>query len=69
VFLFGKLADYAKTLTKGSHVMVQGLVRTREYDKGGVNQRILELRADTIAKLDRAERREPGEQHPDSDQL
>ena len=38
--------------------MVQGSLRSREYDKDGVSHRVSELRADTIAKLDRAERRE-----------
>jgi single-strand DNA-binding protein len=54
---FGKLAEYARTLTKGSHLMVQGTVRSREYERDGLKHRVFELRADTIAKLDRAERR------------
>jgi single-strand DNA-binding protein len=58
VVTFGRLAEYAKTLQKGSHVLMQGAVRSREYDKDGVRQRIVELRADTIAKLDRAVRRQ-----------
>jgi single-strand DNA-binding protein len=58
VVSFGKLAEYARTLGKGSHVMVQGPVRTREYERDGVTHRVFELRADTIAKLDRAERRQ-----------
>ena len=57
----GKWAEYARTVARGSHVMVQGSVRTREYDKDGVKQRVFELRAESIGKLDRAERREPGE--------
>lgn len=61
VVTFGKLADYARTLLKGTHVMVQGSLRSREYESDGVKHRIFELRADTIAKLDRAERREPQE--------
>ena len=65
VVLFGKLAEYGRTLAKGSHVMVQGSVRTREYDKDGLRHRVFELRADSIGKLDRAERREPGEPGPD----
>ena len=65
VVLFGKLAEYGRTLAKGSHVMVQGSVRTREYEKDGLRHRFFELRADSIGKLDRAERREPGE--PGSD--
>jgi len=54
---FGKLAEYARTLVKGSH-LVQGFLRSREYEKDGAKHRAFELRADTIAKLDRAERRE-----------
>jgi single-strand DNA-binding protein len=57
VVLFGALAEYARTFTKGSLVLVQGAVRSREYDKDGIKHRGFELRADTIGKLDRAERR------------
>jgi single-strand DNA-binding protein len=58
VVAFAKLADYAKTLPRGSHVLVQGSLRTREYDRDGVTHRIVELRADSIGKLDRAVRRD-----------
>jgi len=61
VVLFGALAEYARTLTKGSLVMVQGAVRTREYEKDGLKHRACELRADTIGKLDRAERQDARE--------
>src|SRR5438105_2384969 len=61
VVAFGKLAEYAKTLTKGTHVMVQGSLRSREYDKDGISHRVSELRADAIAKLDRAEHRQSDE--------
>ena len=53
---FGKLAEYTRTLTRG-YLMVQGAVRTREYEHNGMRQRITEVRADSIRKLDRAERR------------
>jgi hypothetical protein len=33
--------------------MVQGAVRSSEYDRDGVKHRVFELLADTIAKLDR----------------
>ena len=36
VVTFGKLAEYTRTLTKGSYVMVQGAVRTREYERDGI---------------------------------
>jgi hypothetical protein len=47
---------YLFSPTKGSYVMVQGAVRTREYERDGGKHRIVEVRADTIGKLDRAER-------------
>ena len=50
VVTFDKLADYAKTLLKGTHVMVQGSLRSREYERDGIKHRVVELRADTIAK-------------------
>ena len=56
VVSFSKLAEYSRTLQKGSYVMVQGAVRTREYERDGAKHRIVEVRADTIGKLDRAER-------------
>jgi single-stranded DNA-binding protein len=55
-----QLAEYTQTLTKGSYVMVQGLVRTREYDHDGIKHRITEVR-DSIGKLDSAERRTESE--------
>ena len=65
VVTFGKLAEYARTLAKGTHLMVQGSVRTREYERDGQRQRVCELRADTIAKLDRAERRQEADAEAD----
>ncbi|MGH9629625.1 MAG: single-stranded DNA-binding protein [Bryobacteraceae bacterium] len=66
VISFAGVAEYSRTLPKGSYVLVQGAVRTREYDRDGVKHRVVELRADTIGKLDRAERRREGEVEPDS---
>jgi single-stranded DNA-binding protein len=65
VVAFGKLAEYAKTLPKGSHVLVQGPLRSRECDREGVTHRIMELRADSIGKLDRAVRRDESDASPD----
>ncbi len=48
------------------HVMVQGSVRTREYEKDGIKQRVFELRADSIGKLDRAERKQEGDAEPEN---
>jgi hypothetical protein len=40
-------------------VIVQGPVGTREYGKDGIRNRVFELRAKTIGKLDRTKRLEP----------
>ena len=48
VVTFGKLAEYTRTLAKGTHVMVQGSLRSGEYESDGVQRRIFELRADTV---------------------
>ena len=45
--------------------MVQGSVRTREYHKDRVKHRVFELRADSIGKLDRAERKQEGDVEPE----
>ena len=65
IVTFGKQAEFTRTLTKGSYVMVQGAVRTREYEWDGVRHRVVEVRADTVGKLDRAERRAEAEVEPD----
>jgi len=61
IVAFGKLAEYAKTLIKGTHILVQGSLRSREYEKDGVSRRVSEVRADTIAKLDGVQRGEAQE--------
>jgi single-strand DNA-binding protein len=61
VVTFGKLAEYARSLNERCHVLVQGTLRTREYEKDGIKHRTVELRAETIAKLDRAERQDARE--------
>ena len=55
-------------LGKGTHLMVQGAVRSREYERDGVKHRVFELRADTIAKLDRAEWRHESDVEPDANE-
>jgi single-strand DNA-binding protein len=61
IVTFGKLAEFTRTLTKASHVMVQGAVRTREYERDGAKHRVAEVRAETVGKLSRAERRAEAE--------
>ena len=65
--VFGKLSDFAKTLTKGSHIQVEGELRSREYDskKTDTKQRVWEIRVASILKLDRAEKAPPEDQEHD----
>jgi single-strand DNA-binding protein len=58
--VWGKLGEYAATLTKGTHVQIEGEIRTREYSSKGsgkkaaeVKKSITELRVISINKLDR----------------
>jgi len=62
---FGKLGEFAATLKKGAHVQVEGELRSREYEKDGVNHRVFECRIESILKLDRAARQETPESGDD----
>ena len=67
--VFGKLAEFAKTLTKGAHIQVEGELRSREYDnkKTDSKQRVWEIRVASILKLDRAEKSAPEDrEHEDT---
>src|SRR5271154_1034592 len=66
--VFSRLSEFAGTLTKGTHVQVEGELRSREYvgkeagsksQKTEAKQRIWEIRVASILKLDRAERSAP----------
>jgi single-strand DNA-binding protein len=48
-----QFAGYAAGLKKGAHVLVEGALRSREYEKDGVKHRISECKAESILKLDR----------------
>jgi len=65
--VFGKLSEFAKTLTKGAHVQVEGELRSREYESKKTNskQRVCEIRVSSILKLDRAEKSAPEDQDHD----
>ncbi len=56
--VWGKLADYAKTLKKGAHLAVEGELRSRERTdkKTGRKERVWEVRVSSILRLDRAEK-------------
>ena len=62
--VFGKLSEFAKTLTKGAHIQVEGELRSREYEskKTDTKQRVWEIRVASILKLDRAEKAAPEDQ-------
>ena len=68
---FGKLADFAGTLTKGAHIAIEGELRSREYQreltvgtrKTTLTQRVWEIRADSVLKLDRAAKCEASEEN------
>jgi single-strand DNA-binding protein len=59
--VWGKLADYAKTLKKGAHLAVEGELRSRERTdkKTGRKELVWEIRVTSILKLDRAEKAGP----------
>ena len=67
---FGKLADFAATLSKGAHIAVEGELRSHEYQrelavgaqKTTISQRVWEVRVDSVLKLDRAVRRETSDE-------
>jgi single-strand DNA-binding protein len=54
--VFGKLGEFAATLQKGAHILVEGEIRSRKYESTKTNseQTITEIRVDSILKLDRA---------------
>lgn len=61
LIVWGRLAEYAATLTKGAHVQVEGDLRHREYtpqpkngsDNGVSLRTVAEIRVTSITKLDR----------------
>ena|ERR1700723_435565 len=61
--VWGKLSDFAKTLTKGAHLAIEGELRSREREdrKTNAKLRVWEIRVSSILKLDRAEKATPEE--------
>jgi single-strand DNA-binding protein len=67
--VFGKLGEYAATLSKGAHVQIEGEIRTREYSEKlpgkkttEVKKSITEVRVFSITKLDRPAKAEAPEE-------
>jgi len=68
----GELGEYAASLTKGAYLQIEGEIRTRDYVQktGGrksaeVKKTITEVRATSIAKLDRPNK--DGDAAPDAE--
>ena len=74
---FGKLADFAGTLSKGAHVAVEGELRSHEYprelavgtQKATLTRRVWEVRVDSVMKLDRTASRSIGSASPVSSEV
>ena len=65
IVVWGKLGEFASSLKKGTHLLIEGELRSREYtDKknSDVKRRVWEVRATSILKLDRAEQAPPEDQ-------
>jgi single-strand DNA-binding protein len=56
VVAFGRLAESAKPLTKGTYVEVKGQLQSREYVSGETKRRVSEVRARSITKLEHTPR-------------
>ncbi len=67
---FSGMARAAAGLKKGAHVLVEGELRSREYDRevsagsqtATISQRVWEIRVEQIIKLDRTPKAEPSEE-------
>jgi single-strand DNA-binding protein len=51
-----KFARFAAGFKRGTHLQLDGSLRSREFDKDGVRHRVSEIRVSSIIKIDRAER-------------
>ena len=72
IIAWGKLGEYAANLIKGAHLQIEGEIRTRDYvqkpsgeKSDEVKKTITEIRATSIAKLDRTKK--DGESVPDAE--
>src|SRR6202041_2699533 len=67
--VFGKLSEFAKTLTKGAHIQVEGELRRRGSDRQKTHSKRLvwEIRVVSILKVARAEKAAPDDQEKDKE--
>ena len=61
--VWGKLGDFAATLTMGAHVQIEGEIHSREYTQKAsgkkaaeITKSITEVRVKSIVKLDRSQK-------------
>ena len=60
--VFGKTAEYAATLTKGTHLQIVGEIQTRDFvGRDGAKKSVAEIRVRRIARLDRVAKIESAE--------
>ena len=62
IVVWGKLGEFAASLKKGTHLLIEGELRSRSFaDKKHpeVKRRVWDVRANSILKLDRAEQARP----------
>jgi single-strand DNA-binding protein len=53
--VFGRTAEYAATLTKGTHLQIVGEIQTSNFvGRDGAKKSVTEIRVHRIARLDRA---------------
>lgn len=71
--VWGRLSEYAATLTRGAHVQIEGDIRKRDYTEkvGGkksaaVKKTVTEVRVTALTKLDRPARLAESESEPQS---
>jgi single-strand DNA-binding protein len=67
--VFGKLSEFAKTLSKGAHIQIEGELHSREYDtkKTDSRKRVWEIRVSSILTLDRTEKSAREDQDQDDE--
>lgn len=57
--VFGRLAEFAATLSKGAHLHISGALSTRQYTaKDGTTKYVTEIRVQRINCLDRSPKQE-----------
>ena len=69
--VWGRLGDFAASLTKGAHLQVEGDLRKRDYsdyaggkESAGATKTVVEVRVTAIAKLDRPTRAAESDPEP-----